>query len=114
MTGGGTTEALPTATGIAAKQAIAALRQRNIAIAASLRRAGLTESDFAARDADPTRDRIPAVGQSEASRLCGGGDPRHRLRLRLASRLIRAMQGSFLCRHGREKPRPGVVVDRAL
>jgi hypothetical protein len=43
-----TRQALPTVTGFAAKQAIAALRTHNINIAPLLRRAGLLEKDLAA------------------------------------------------------------------
>jgi len=43
-------QALPTVTGFAAKQTLAALRKQKIAIAPILRRAGLSERDFAAGD----------------------------------------------------------------
>ena len=47
MTAGGTERLLPAVTGFAARQAIAALRKRNIATAPLLHRAGLSEHDFA-------------------------------------------------------------------
>jgi hypothetical protein len=49
----GTGQLLPTVTGFAARQAIAALRKHNIATAPLLRRAGLSEHDFARRDSSP-------------------------------------------------------------
>ena len=61
-----TADALPTVTGFSARQAIAALRRRNIAVAPLLRRAGLSERDFAGsadNDGHPNR-RLPAAGQS--------------------------------------------------
>jgi AraC-like DNA-binding protein len=59
MTQETTRQVLPTATGFAARQAIAALRKRNIAPEPLLRRAGLSERDF-----DGQR-RIPAIAQSK-------------------------------------------------
>ena len=41
-----TWQVLPTATGFAARQAIAVLRKHNIEVAPLLRRAGLSERDF--------------------------------------------------------------------
>ena len=41
-----TRQVLPTATGFAARQAIAVLRKRNIEVAPLLRRVGLSERDF--------------------------------------------------------------------
>ena len=61
----GETELLPTVTGFAARQAIAALRKHNIATAPLLRRAGLSEYDFARGDSSPLRHRISAVGQAK-------------------------------------------------
>jgi AraC-like DNA-binding protein len=51
---------LPSATGFAARQAIAVLRQRNFAIAPLLQRIGLTEHDFENR-----QHRISAVAQGQ-------------------------------------------------
>jgi AraC-like DNA-binding protein len=53
-------QVLPTATGFAARQAIAALRKRNIAVDLLLRRVGLSEQDVAS----PKR-RISAAAQSQ-------------------------------------------------
>jgi AraC-like DNA-binding protein len=60
-----TEQVLPTATGFAAKQAIAALRKRHVEIAPLLRRAGLSEHDLALaeNDGNPTGHRISAVAQ---------------------------------------------------
>ena len=60
-----TRQALPTAMGFAAKEAIAALRKHHIATAPLLRRAGLSEHDLALaeNDRNPTNHRIPAVAQ---------------------------------------------------
>src|SRR5262249_3004332 len=52
------TETLPTVTGFAARRAIAALRERNVALAPLLQRAGLSERDF-------DKKRISAVGQGK-------------------------------------------------
>lgn len=52
-------EALPTATGFAARQAIAAVRKRNIAVEPLLQRAGLSEHDV------ESQRRICAVAQSK-------------------------------------------------
>jgi AraC-like DNA-binding protein len=52
-------------TGFAARQAISALRKHNIATAPLLRRAGLSEYEFAAGDGDPLRHRLSAVGQAK-------------------------------------------------
>jgi len=60
-----TWEGLPTVTGFAVGQAIAALRKRDIAVAPLLRRAGLSERDFAAADADPLHHRISAIRQAK-------------------------------------------------
>jgi hypothetical protein len=57
-----THQALPTVTGFAARQAIAALRRHNIAAAPLLRRAGLSEHDFAAGASDPLSPRVSAGG----------------------------------------------------
>ena len=51
---------LPSATGFAARQAIAALRQRNLAIAPPLQRIGLSEHDF-----DNRQVRISAMAQGQ-------------------------------------------------
>jgi len=58
MTGDGTGQTLPTATGFAARQAIAALRRRNIPVAPVLRRVGLSEDEF-----DNRQHRISATAQ---------------------------------------------------
>jgi hypothetical protein len=60
-----TRQVLPTATGFAAKQAIAALRNHHIATAPLLRRAGLSEHDFAGaeNDGNPVSHRVSAVAQ---------------------------------------------------
>jgi Arabinose-binding domain of AraC transcription regulator, N-term len=55
-------QGLPTAVGFAAKHAIDALRQRNVAIAPVLRDAGISEHDLAA--SGPLHHRISAAGQS--------------------------------------------------
>ena len=65
MTEVGTKQVLPTVTGFAARQAIAALRKHNIATAPLLRRAGLSEYDFARRDSGPLHNRVPALGQAK-------------------------------------------------
>jgi AraC-like DNA-binding protein len=59
-----TRQALPTVTGFAAKQAIAALRTHNINTAPLLHRAGLLEKDLAAPRHGPLHNRISAVGQA--------------------------------------------------
>ena len=64
MTEDGTEQVLPTVTGFAARQAIAALRKHNIATAPLLRRAGLSEYDFARHDSSPLHHRVSAVGQA--------------------------------------------------
>ncbi len=53
-----TRQVLPTATGFAARQAIAALRKRNIEVAPLLRRVGLSE-----RDLDNRQRRVSAIAQ---------------------------------------------------
>jgi AraC-like DNA-binding protein len=60
-----TRQVLPTATGFAAKEAIAVLRKHHVEIAPLLRRAGLSERDLALgeNDANPTNHRISAVAQ---------------------------------------------------
>jgi AraC-like DNA-binding protein len=59
-----TRQVLPTATGFAAKQAIAALRKHHVEIAPLLRRAGLSEHDLTlAKDESDTSHRISAVAQ---------------------------------------------------
>src|SRR6516162_8192028 len=55
-----TEQTLPSATGFAAKQALAFLRMRNVAFAPLLRRAGLSEQDI---DNKPAR--ISAAAQSK-------------------------------------------------
>jgi AraC-like DNA-binding protein len=64
VTEGRTEQVLPTVTGFAARQAIAALRKHNIATAPLLRRAGLSECNFATADASPLHHRVSAVGQA--------------------------------------------------
>jgi AraC-like DNA-binding protein len=58
-------QVLPTAMGFAAKEAIAALRDRRIEIAPLLRRAGLSEHDLtlAEIDGNPTSHRVAAIAQ---------------------------------------------------
>ena len=58
-------QVLPTATGFAAKEAIAALRKRHVEIAPPLRRAGLSEHDLAHAedDGNPITHRISAIAQ---------------------------------------------------
>jgi AraC-like DNA-binding protein len=58
-------QVLPTATGFAAREAIAALRKRHVEIAPLLRRAGLSEHELALaeNDGSPTGHRISAVSQ---------------------------------------------------
>jgi hypothetical protein len=51
---------LPTVTGVAARRAIAALRRRNVPIAALLQSTGLSE-----RDIDNGQHRIPALAQGK-------------------------------------------------
>jgi AraC-like DNA-binding protein len=60
-----TRQVLPTATGFAAREAIAALRNHHIEIAPLLRRAGLSEHDFAGteNDGNPISHRVSAVAQ---------------------------------------------------
>lgn len=60
-----TGHALPTVTGFAARQAIAALRKRSVAIAPLLRRAGLSEGDLLAPEGNSSDHRISAVGQAK-------------------------------------------------
>jgi hypothetical protein len=55
-----TRQVLPTATGFAARQAIAVLRKRNIEVAPLLRRVGLSE-----RDLDNRQRRLPANAQAK-------------------------------------------------
>jgi AraC-like DNA-binding protein len=55
-------QGLPTAVGFAAKNAIDALRRRNVAIAPVLRASGISERDLA--ESDLLHHRISAVGQS--------------------------------------------------
>ena len=55
-------DGLPTAMGFAAKRAIEALRQRNVATTSVLRAAGISERDLA--ESDPLHHRISAAGQS--------------------------------------------------
>jgi AraC-like DNA-binding protein len=61
----GSEQVLPTVTGFAARQAIAALRRHNIATAPLLRRAGLSDYDFARGDSSPLHHRVSAVGQAK-------------------------------------------------
>jgi len=65
VTEGGTEQVLPTVTGFAARQAIAALRKHDIAAAPLLRRAGLSEYDFARGDNSPLHHRVSAVAQAK-------------------------------------------------
>ena len=60
-----TRQVLPTATGFAAKEAIAVLRKHHVAIAPLLRRAGLSEHELAQAEYDgsPTSHRVSAVAQ---------------------------------------------------
>ena len=58
MIEGTTRQVLPTATGFAARQAIAVLRKHNIEVAPLLRRVGLSERDF-----DNHQLRISAIAQ---------------------------------------------------
>ena len=62
MTENATSQGLPTTMGFAAKQAIDALRRRNVATAPVLREAGVSEHDLSA--SGPLNHRISAVGQS--------------------------------------------------
>jgi hypothetical protein len=57
-------QVLPTVTGFAVEQTIAALRKHDIAIGPLLRRAGLSECDFAAGGGDPLHHRMSAVRQA--------------------------------------------------
>jgi AraC-like DNA-binding protein len=59
-----TRQALPTVTGFAAKQAIAALRTHNLSAAPLLHRAGLSEQDLAATGVSPLDHRVSAAGQA--------------------------------------------------
>jgi AraC-like DNA-binding protein len=59
-----TRQGLPTVTGVAAKQAIAALRTHNINAAPLLHRAGLSEQDLTATGGSPLHHRVSAVGQA--------------------------------------------------
>jgi AraC-like DNA-binding protein len=65
MAGETTRRVLPTATGFAAKEAIAMLRKHHVEIAPLLRRAGLPEHDLALaeNDGNPTSHRISAAAQ---------------------------------------------------
>jgi AraC-like DNA-binding protein len=62
LTEDATSQGLPTTMGFAAKQAIDALRRRNVAIAPVLREAGVSEHDLVA--SGPLHHRILAAGQS--------------------------------------------------
>jgi AraC-like DNA-binding protein len=62
LSGDATSQGLPTAMGFAAKQAIDALRRRNVATTQVLRDAGISERDLAA--SGPLNHRVSAVGQS--------------------------------------------------
>ena len=62
MTEDASWQGLPTAMGFAAKNAIDALRRRNVATAPVLRAAGISERDLA--ESDPLHHRISAAGQS--------------------------------------------------
>ena len=64
MTEETTRQALPTVTGFAAKQAIAALRTHNVSAAPLLHRAGLSELDLAATGVSPLDHRVSAAGQA--------------------------------------------------
>jgi AraC-like DNA-binding protein len=64
MTEETTLQALPTVTGFAAKQAIAALRTNQINPAPLLHRAGLSEQDLAAAEPSPLHHRVSAGGQA--------------------------------------------------
>jgi AraC-like DNA-binding protein len=58
-------QVLPTATGFAAREAIAVLRKRHVEIGPLLRRAGLSEHDLtlAESNSDPTSHRVSAIAQ---------------------------------------------------
>jgi AraC-like DNA-binding protein len=60
MTDEATPQVLPTATGFAARQAIAFLRKQDVAVAPLLRRVGLSEHDF-----DSRQRRITAIAQAK-------------------------------------------------
>jgi AraC-like DNA-binding protein len=60
-----TQQVLPTVTGFAARQAIAALRKRGVATAPLLQRAGLSEHDFAAGGGSPVDHRVFAAAQAK-------------------------------------------------
>ena len=62
MTEDASWQGLPTTMGFAAKQAIDALRRRNVATSPVLRAAGISERDLA--ESDPLHHRISAAGQS--------------------------------------------------
>ena len=64
MTTGGTHDLLPTATGLAARRAIAALRERNIDPTPLLRHVGLFEQDLKER-----LDRVSAAAQARLLEL---------------------------------------------
>src|SRR5271165_5419858 len=61
MTKNATSHGLPTTMGFAARQAIDALRRRNVATAPVLREAGVSERDVAT--SSPLNHRISAMGQ---------------------------------------------------
>jgi AraC-like DNA-binding protein len=65
VTENGTVQVLPTVTGFAARQAIIALRKHNVATTPLLRRAGLSEYDFARGDSGPLYRRVSAIGQAK-------------------------------------------------
>jgi hypothetical protein len=56
---------LPTVTGFAAKQVVAALRKRGVVTAPLLHRAGLSEHDFEAGRGSPTNHRVSAEAQAK-------------------------------------------------
>jgi AraC-like DNA-binding protein len=60
-----TRQALPTVTGFAVKQTIAALQKRGVATASLLHRAGLSEHEFAAGSGNPLNHRVAAEAQAK-------------------------------------------------
>jgi hypothetical protein len=65
MTGHATGPVLPTVTGFAAKQVIAALRKRGVTATPLLHRTGLSEHDFAAGGGSAEDHRVSAQAQAK-------------------------------------------------
>jgi AraC-like DNA-binding protein len=65
MSGETTWSPLPSATGFAARRALSVLRERGVAVAPLLERAGLSEHDFGMGDVNTADQRMSATGQAK-------------------------------------------------